>query len=29
MTSQWLYTVLIGLFALERLAELVVSKRNA
>jgi methyltransferase len=29
VTSQWLYTVLIGLFALERLAELVVSKRNA
>ncbi|CAA9361539.1 MAG: FIG01130075: hypothetical protein [uncultured Nocardioidaceae bacterium] len=29
MTSQWLYTALILLFGLERLAELVVSKRNA
>ena len=29
MTSPWLYTVLIVLFGLERLAELVVSKRNA
>jgi len=27
--SQWLYTALILLFGLERLAELVVSKRNA
>ena len=29
MTSLWAFTVLIGLVALERLAELVVSKRNA
>jgi methyltransferase len=28
MVSQWLYTVLIGLVGLERLAELVVAKRN-
>lgn len=29
MTSEWLFTILVLLFALERLAELVVSKRNA
>jgi methyltransferase len=29
MTSEWLFTILVLLVALERLAELVVSKRNA